>query len=169
MGQQFEFLLGEQHLPQDDFLKRRIRSREDRFVPIQAFLTYCQLSVLSQNCRRIVAVLQTSPRLEVQGEAEEAMVRALEDYSVSPDEGPDRLAAQQRALSCVDSHDYLGAVRTLKSKYYEKHIGPMSCNSPSVGDILGIEHFRCRELVVGIEWVLSYYMRGCSSWSWYYP
>jgi len=147
----FEFWLGPKNLKNDAFLRRHVRANSDRFVPIRVF------------------ILRSSPFLEVKGEGDEVMVRGVEDHSFRPEEGQEQVARQHEALTCVAVGDCIGAVQALRHAYYAKHSGPAANGSPSADDLVGMEQDRSRAFLAGIEWVVRYYIRGCSSWSWFYP
>mmetsp|Transcript_51848 Transcript_51848/g.162857 ORF Transcript_51848/g.162857 Transcript_51848/m.162857 type:complete len:486 (+) Transcript_51848:2-1459(+) len=165
----FHFWLGAENMPKDAYLRRHVRAREDRFVPLHVFAHFKRLKVLLQDLRWMAQILRTSTVLEVVGEGEEAMVRALQDYSVRPNEGPDQVARQRQAMASVTAGNFRDAVLAMRQDYYTRRAGPTADGAPPVDDILGTERHRSRAFLDGIEWVIRYYTRGCSSWSWFYP
>jgi len=167
----FEFWLGAENLSSDAFLRRHVRSDPQRFVPISVFLMFARMKTLLQDCSEIARILRTSELFEVRGDGDAAVVRAVTDFSVQPSETPEKLASQQAALRCVSGHDFVGAVRFLRPEYYARHHGP-SVGEPSAiddADFSAMERNRSHGFLQGIEWVVRYYIRGCSSWSWFYP
>jgi len=165
----FEFWLSADNLPNDAFLRRHVRARADRFVPIRVLSTFNRMRIWCQDMTRITNVLRTSLKLEVLGEGLDAFVRGLEDYSIAVGEMPEQVARQHQAMVCLTAGDFAGAVRTLKREYYSRHDGPSTMGAPGLEDLEGMEQYRSREFLVGIEWVAKYYLYGCSSWSWFYP
>eukprot|EP00929_Paragymnodinium_shiwhaense_P007605 TRINITY_DN111512_c0_g1_i1.p1 TRINITY_DN111512_c0_g1~~TRINITY_DN111512_c0_g1_i1.p1 ORF type:complete len:801 (-),score=140.51 TRINITY_DN111512_c0_g1_i1:316-2718(-) len=161
----FEYWLGAKNLPNDAFLRRQVRQREDRFVPIKVMASFKRMKLYIQNIKEIARILRTSSVLEVQGDDEEAMVRAVEDYSTREEESPAVLQAQRKAMECMVASDYSGAVRSLKSMHYEKR-------ESLVNGCVGVSNSEANlshQFLVGVQWVLKYYTEGCSSWCWYFP
>jgi len=165
----FEYWLSAENLQNDNFLRRHVRSSKDRFVPIRVFTTFNRLRVWLQDIGRIARILKTSTQLEVQGEGEAAKVRAVEDHSVRPDETPEQVVRQQEAMQHLTSGDCEGAVLALRSDYYGRYADSPMDGAPVADNLNSIEERWSRAFLAGIEWVLRYYLHGCSSWSWFYP
>jgi len=79
------------------------------------------------------------------------------------------VARQHRAVAAVIRGDHQTAVVELRHQHYMRKVGPVAMGSPPLGDIAAVERHRSRAFLTGIEWVLRYYIRGCPSWSWFYP
>jgi len=165
----FEFWLGPDNLKNDAFLRQHVRSDGDRFVPLKVFKKFGRMKTLLQDCTEMARIVRTSAVLEVKGEGDEAMVRGVKDYSLRPEEDSEQAAKHHEALSLAADDNYIGAVQALKHVYYAKHGGPSADGSPSADDLAGMEQDRSRAFLAGIEWVVRYYISGCSSWSWFYP
>merc|ERR1712098_96314 len=57
----FEYWLGAKNLPGDEFLRRHIRMREDRFVPISIFTGFARLRVW---CQDVIALQRSCAHLK---------------------------------------------------------------------------------------------------------
>lgn len=165
----FHYWLGPSNLPNDAFVRRNIRAREDRFVPIKVFAKFKRLKTWVQDLGWIAQILRASPELEVTGEGEEAMVRGKADHSARPDETAEQVERQQRAVSSVVSGDCAEAVLALKRDFYARRAGPSVAGAPLLEDVEAMEKQRSLAFLQGIEWVVQYYNRGCPCWSWFYP
>lgn len=167
--EQFEFYFCKDNLAGDAYLRRHVRSRADRFVPISVIMQFNRMQALSQDIATVVRALSTSSRLEVQGDGEGALVRAAEDFSARPGETPEVIAQHNEALRCIAARECSRACNALGPQFYAKHSGLVAAGAPPEGDIEGMAQHRSTAFFVGIEWVVQYYTRGCSSWSWFYP
>jgi len=165
----FEFWLGPVNLPKDAYLRRHVRSRKDRFVPIRVFTAFKRMRSWMQDCGEIAKFLRDSALIEVEGEGADAAVRGVQDNSVRDGELSDQVARQYDAVACVLAGDYVKSVTMLRQEYYVRYAGPAGADSPPAGDLAATERYRSRAFLSGIEWVLRYYVKGCSSWSWFYP
>lgn len=165
----FEYWFSQRNLLNDDFLRRQIRTREDRFVPIEVFTRFNRLKTLCQDPGRLASAARRSDQLEVEGEGGEAVVRARTDYSELPGETAEDVAAGRRALASVGRRDFVSAGSELKKIYYRARQGPTVSDAPAQDDWDATDRHRCSAFLAGIQWVVLYYMRGCPSWSWFYP
>ena len=120
----FEYWLGPDNLSKDAFLRRHVRSRADRFVPVRVFREFSRMKMLTQDLGEIAEAIRASPSLEVAGEGEDLLVRGRQDHSVRPEESPELVARQCAALARLQGGDAAGAVRELRLEYYLRHAGP---------------------------------------------
>ncbi|CAE7793557.1 XRN2, partial [Symbiodinium sp. CCMP2456] len=165
----FEYWLGPENLPNDAFLRRHVRQRRDRFVPLRVFVMFRRLRVWMQDLRQLAQVLASSELLEIWGEGRQAWVRHKVDHSRRPDESEDQVERQTACLELLAARRCVDAVLMLRPEYYARYGGPVASGSPVADDIAAVEHHRSVAFLTGIEWVLHYYVRGCRSWSWFYP
>ncbi|CAE7233734.1 RAT1, partial [Symbiodinium necroappetens] len=165
----FEYWLGPENLPNDAFLRRHVRQRRDRYVPLRVFVMFRRLRVWMQDLAQLAQVLASSELLEIWGEGRQAWVRHKVDHSRRPDESEDQVERQTACLELLAARRCVDAVLMLRPEYYARYGGPVASGSPSADNIAAVEHHRSVAFLTGIEWVLHYYVRGCRSWSWFYP
>ncbi|CAE7200302.1 xrn-2 [Symbiodinium pilosum] len=165
----FEYWLGPENLPNDAFLRRHVRQRRDRFVPLRVFVMFRRLRVWMQDQAQLAEVLRSSDQLEVWGEGRHAWVRHKEDHSRRPHESHDQVERQMACLELLAARQCVEAVQMLRPEYYARYPGPVAAGSPAAEDVAAVERHRSVAFLSGIEWVLHYYVRGCRSWSWFYP
>jgi len=171
----FEYWLGSENLKKDPFLRRQCRAREDRFIPIKIFLSFNRMRTWLQDIGLITEILRGSSLLEVRESSGSScdddgpMVRGVEDHSLRPGESPEELACQHQAVAAVMRGDYQSATLALRHEHYSRKAGPVATGSPPPEDLAAVERHRSRAFLTGVEWVLRYYIRGCPSWSWFYP
>ncbi|CAE7726055.1 XRN2 [Symbiodinium sp. CCMP2592] len=165
----FEYWLGPENLPNDAFLRRHVRQRRDRFVPLRVFVMFRRLRVWMQDLAQLAQVLAPSELLEIWGEGRQAWVRHKVDHSRRPNESEDQVERQTACLELLATRRCVDAVLMLRPEYYARYGGPVTSGSPAADDIAAVEHHRSVAFLTGIEWVLHYYVRGCRSWSWFYP
>jgi len=165
----FEFWLGP-NLEQDTFLRRHVRAHVDRFVPLHVFTRFNRLRKWCCDIDELVRILQKAEALEIlQESGESPMVRAVKDYSMRPEEDANMISSQHEAVVCFNNSNYLGAVKALQSTFYLRHLGPVPEGTPSHENLEALERHRSQGFLIGIEWVIKYYVQGCASWSWFYP
>lgn len=165
----FEFWLGPDNLPKDAFLRRHVRKRRDRFVPLRVFAMFRRLRVWMQDLTQLAEVLRSSTLLDIEGEGRQAMVRRKEDYSRRADETEDQAERQNACLELLAAGRNVEAVQKLLPEYNTRYGGPVAAGSPPSDDADAVMQHRSIAFLTGIEWVLHYYVEGCSSWSWFYP
>ncbi|CAJ1336159.1 unnamed protein product [Effrenium voratum] len=165
----FEFWLGPENLPKDTYLRRHVRQRRDRFVPLRVFAMFRRLRAWVQNLEQLAEVLRGSTELELSGEGRAAMVRRREDFSRRPEETEDQVERQLRCLELLAEGRSVEAVQMLQVEYTRRSSGPVAANSPDPEDAAAVQQHRSVAFLTGIEWVLRYYVQGCSSWSWFFP
>jgi len=165
----FEYWLGPENLPNDSFLRRHVRQRRDRFVPLRVFVMFRRLRIWMQDLAALAEVLRTSAQLEVWGEGRQAWVRHKVDHSRRPQESLEQVERQTACLELLASRRYVEAVQMLRPEYYARYAGPVARGSPAAENFEAVEQQRSIAFLSGIEWVLHYYVRGCRSWSWFYP
>eukprot|EP00930_Biecheleria_cincta_P105722 TRINITY_DN9864_c0_g1_i2.p1 TRINITY_DN9864_c0_g1~~TRINITY_DN9864_c0_g1_i2.p1 ORF type:complete len:911 (-),score=145.76 TRINITY_DN9864_c0_g1_i2:119-2812(-) len=165
----FEFWLGPDNLPKDAFLRRHVRSRQDRFVPLQIFKEFKRMQTWTTDTSEIVEAIRCSNLLEIREDGDDIMVRGTIDHSIQQNESPDQTARQYQSVASFSCGDYIEAAKLLRKEYYARYAGPAAAGSPPADDVAAVEDHRSHAFLAGIEWVVRYYVRGCSSWSWFYP
>lgn len=164
----FEYWLGPENLPKDAFLRRHVRKRRDRFVPLRVFAMFKRLQIWMQNLSELAEVLKSSELLEVLGEGRDAMVRRKENFSRQANESEEQAERQHACLELLAAGQNVKAVEKLLPEYHARYQGPVAAGSPTE-DAEAVMRHRSVAFLTGIEWVLHYYVEGCSSWSWFYP
>lgn len=171
----FEYWFSAKNLPKDEFLRRHVRMREDRYVPLHVFLSFPRLRKWTQDVDLIAHAVGSSRELELsdissadaaRGESQGTTLIAVrargDDYSIRSDENSDVLERQRKAVISVTTGDYVQTAMCLKEDYYARQ-------GPCVAGATDTEELRCRAYLSGIQWVVTYYTVGCKSWSWFYP
>ncbi|CAE7569800.1 RAT1 [Symbiodinium natans] len=110
----FEYWLGPENLPNDSFLRRHVRQRRDRFVPLRVFVMFRRLRVWMQDQAQLAKVLRSSELLEVWGEGRQAWVRH-----------------KVEAVQMLRPASGLQFCPNLPKEYYARYAGPVACGSPA--------------------------------------
>mmetsp|Transcript_10183 Transcript_10183/g.22532 ORF Transcript_10183/g.22532 Transcript_10183/m.22532 type:complete len:883 (-) Transcript_10183:242-2890(-) len=166
----FDYWFSAANLETDAYLKRHVFADPDHFVPLKVFLKFQRLRGLQQDIDEIAKVLRASGSFEVRGSGETLAVRAVKDHSTKG-KASAHTERLQKAAQAVAGGRPVDAVDILRQVYYAKHRGP-AFEEPSKeqdADCTLMEHNRSHAFLQGIEWVVKYYVRGCASWSWFFP
>ncbi|CAK8990402.1 unnamed protein product [Durusdinium trenchii] len=136
----FEYWLGPENLPNDAFLRRHVRKRRDRFVPLRVFAAFRRLKIWMQDLTQLADVLRSSEILEVMGEGREAMVRAKEDHSRKPEESKEQAWREQKpGKSQRHAGEHVEAVQKLLPEYNARYSGPVATGSPPAEDAAAVQ------------------------------
>lgn len=113
--EQMEFYLSDSNIEFDAFMKGAISEREDRFVPIETFLTFNRMKALKATNEDVIAACSASRTLEVNKELN--MVRSKEPFVSDP-----RRSFRTIHIEGFDQNETLDDIKALFKEQYPNKV-----------------------------------------------